>query len=326
MKFGAFLNQYHTPDGGFEAADLLEQAAVLEAVEFDSATVGERHLHEEGFTEPITALAALAARTESLTLGTAAMLPALHDPLALAEQVAMLDRLSGGRLCFGAALGYRERELAAFGVPLDKRVPRFIESLELLKRFWREERVDHDGDYWQYDGAFVSPRPAGGLPVWVGGHADAAIKRAAYRADGWIASASSTADDLERQIDVYESALEEFGHARENHEVVLMRDCYVADSAADARAAIEPHLLQLYRWYARWGQTYLDEHDVDLDYDEFAAKAVVGSPAACIEQLEAYEALGVDHVLLRCQFPGQSQASTLRCFERLGDEVAPAFG
>lgn len=324
MKFGVFLNQYYTEESTFDVHDLYEQVNVMENVGFDSATVGERHIHEEGFVEPLTALAAIAARTDRLELGTAAMLPALYNPLHLAEQVAMIDRISGGRMSFGAALGYRERELAPFDVRMDDRVGTFIESISLLKRLWSEESISHDGDHWSFDDVFVSPRPDS-VPVWIGGHADVAIKRAAYRGDAWIASASSTTADLEEQIGVYEDALDEFDMSREKNDVILMRDCYVADSLAAAREAIEPYLLNLYQLYARWGQTYMDEHEVDVDYDELDEKFVIGTPEECIDQLRTYEALGVDHVLIRCQFPGQPQDSTIECLERFGDEVIPAF-
>jgi len=297
----------------------------MESVGFDSVAVGERHIHKEGFVEPITALSALAARTGSLRLTTTAMLPMLYHPLHLAEQVAMIDRLSDGRMTFGAALGYRDRELESFGVAKEGRGKHLIESLELLKRLWSEERVTHDGEHYSLDDVVVSPRPEGRLPTWVGGHADIAIKRAAYRSDGWIASASSTTENLDRQIGVYDDALDEFGMDRAGNDVVLMRDCFVGDSLEDARDAIEPYLLTLYRWYSRWGQTYLDDHEVEVDYDELKEKFVIGTPEECVEQLRVYEDLGVDHIVLRVQFPGQPQESTLRCLERLGDEVIPKF-
>ena len=325
MKFGVFLNQYYTPESEFEVTDLYEQTELMERLGFDGAALGERHVHEEGFVEPITALSAIAARTETLDLATMAMLPMLYDPLHLAEQIAMIDRLSEGRMHFGAAIGYREREIEAFDVSMDERSSAFLESLHLLKRFWSEDGVTHDGDYWSYDDAFVSPRPETDLPVWIGGHADIAIKRAAYRGTGWIASASSTTEDLEHQIGVYEDALEEFDEDRADHDVVLMRDCFVGDSVEDARETIEPYLLQMYEWYARWGQTYMDENEVEVDYDELEEKFVLGSPEDCIEQLREYEDLGVDQVYLRCQFPGQPQDVTLETIERFGEEVMPAF-
>jgi alkanesulfonate monooxygenase SsuD/methylene tetrahydromethanopterin reductase-like flavin-dependent oxidoreductase (luciferase family) len=324
MDFGVFLNQYYTADSKFSAPDLLRQAEVMEDVGFDSVTLGERHIHEEGFVEPLTGLAALAGRTDSLQLGTAAMLPALYNPLHIAEAIATIDELSNGRAAFGAALGYRDREIEAFGVDMDDRVPRLLESLKLLRQLWDGETVTHDGEFWSYDKAFVSPVP-NDIPIWIGGHADIAIKRAAYRGDAWIASASSTTEDLREQIEFYEDAIDEFGMDRSDNDVILMRDCFVADSVADARETIESYLLNLYKLYARWGQTYIDEHEVEVDYDELAEKFVIGSPQDCIEQLEVYEEIGVDHVLLRCQFPGQPQETTLDCLERFGDEVIPTF-
>lgn len=326
MKFGVFLNQYYHPESKFDESDLIEQAELMEDVGFDTATLGERHVHEEGFVDPVTGLAAIAAQTDDLDVGTAAMLPAIHNPLSLAEQVAMIDRFAGGTMHFGAALGYRDRELAAFGVEMDERVGKFIESIELLKNLWRaDDPIDHHGDFHDYDDVFVRPQPESDLPVWIGGHADVAIKRAAYRGDGWIASASSTKEDLSEQIETYEAALDEFGMDRENNDVVLMRDCFVGDSAEKARETVEPYLLNLYEWYARWGQTYMDEHEVEVDWDELAEKFVIGTPAECVEQFREYEEMGVDQILVRVQFPGQPQESALTCLERLGDEVLPAF-
>ena len=325
MKFGVFLNQYYTDDDEFEVTQLYEQVELMERVGFDGAALGERHVHEEGFVEPLTALSAIAARTDSLDLATMAMLPMLYNPLHLAEQVAVIDRLSGGRMHFGGAIGYREREIEPFGVSMDERAKAFVEAIHVLDRLWSEDSVTHDGDHWTFEDVFVSPRPSEGMPIWIGGHADIAIKRAAYRGNGWIASASSTPSDLEHQIGVYEDALEEFDEDRDDHDVVLMRDCFVANSVEDARQAIEPYLLQMYEWYARWGQTYMDEHEVEVDYDELEEKFVLGSPEECIEQLREYEALGVDQVYIRCQFPGQPQDLTLDTLERFGEEVIPAF-
>jgi alkanesulfonate monooxygenase SsuD/methylene tetrahydromethanopterin reductase-like flavin-dependent oxidoreductase (luciferase family) len=324
MKFGAFLNQYYHPDGEFTVADVVEQAERMDEQGFDTATLGERHVHEEGFVEPITGLTAVAART-SLDVGTAAVLPALYDPLHLAEQVATLDNVAAGTMHFGAALGYREREFEAFGVDRGERVGRFVEALSLLRRLWRsDEPVTHHGEFYDYDDVFVSPRPESDLPVWVGGHADVAIERAAYRGDGWIASASSTRERLRDQIATYERALDEFGKDREDNEVVLMRDCFVADSERAAREAIEPYLFNLYEWYDRWGQAYLSDDDAD-QWDALAEKFVVGTPDDVVADLRTYEEMGVDHVLLRWQFPGQSQESALACIDRLGDAVVPEF-
>lgn len=325
MKFGAFLNQYYHPDSDFSLRLLLEQAERMESVGFDSATLGERHVHEEGVVEPITGLAAIAART-NLDIGTAALLPALHDPLYLAEQVSMLDTLANGTTYFGAALGYRKRELSAFNVEMEDRVPRFIETIRILKRLWRSEgEISYHGTYYDYDDVFISPQPDSKLPIWIGGHADIAIKRAAFRGDGWIASASSTPADLRDQIATYESALNEFDMSRESNEVILMRDCFVADTETEARQAVEPYLLNLYEWYDRWGQTYMAEHEVGVNWETLRDKFVIGTPEQIVSDLRAYEQMGVDHVLLRWQFPGQSQQSVLTCIERLGDEIIPAF-
>ncbi|WP_255197760.1 LLM class flavin-dependent oxidoreductase [Halorarius litoreus] len=322
MKFGAFLNQYYYPESGFGVEDIVAQAELMDELGFDSATLGERHVHEEGFVEPITGLAAIAARTD-LDIGTAAMLPALYDPLHLAEQVAMLDQIASGNMHFGAVIGYRERELKAFGVEIDERVERFIEAMRILTQLWEDDSpVTHHGEYYDYEDVFISPQPDSEMPIWIGGHADIAIKRAAYRGDGWIASASSTPDDLREQITTYEAAIQEFNQRRADNDVILMRDCFIAESEEAAREAVEPYLLNLYEWYERWGQTYLAEHDVGVDWETLAEKFIIGTPETAAEAFEMYDEMGVDHMLLRWQFPGQPQDTTMECIERLGDVIS----
>lgn len=325
MKFGLFLNTYYEDESEFEVTDLIEQANVAEAVGFDTISIGERHVHADGVVEPLTALAAIAARTTEVDLATMAALPGIHHPIHLAEKVATIDRLAGGRMRFGTALGYRERELAPFDLDLADRVPAFLEALAVIKRLWSEPTVTHDGSRWQFENVCVQPGPIGEMPVWIGAHADIAIKRAAYRGDGWIASGSSDTSDLERQIGVYEDALAEFGKERSEHTVVLMRDCFVGPDRDAAFESIRPYVRRLYDLYERWGQTYLDEMDGELTDEKLAEKFVLGSPEACIDRLRTYEELGVDQVVVRVQFPGQPQDTTLQCLERVGNEIIPAF-
>ena len=112
---------------------------------------------------------------------------------------------------------------------------------------------------------------------------------------------------------------------RADNDVVLMRDCFVAKSEAAAREAVEPYLLNLYEWYERWGQTYLAEHDVGVSWDDLEEKFIIGTPETAAVEFETYQEMGVDHVLLRWQFPGQPQESALACIDQLGDEVIPAL-
>ena len=159
--------------------------------------------------DPWVTLAAVAASTSTLRIGTAVTPVARRRPQVLAQQVATLDLLSGGRVIFGAGLGGVESEFARFGEPADSRVraAKLDEGLDLLRRFWSGEEVRHRGDHYTVDGVTLAPTPVQErLPIWIGGNRLASLRRAA-RWDGWIAdSADPTGmtlapEDIARSID-----------------------------------------------------------------------------------------------------------------------------
>jgi alkanesulfonate monooxygenase SsuD/methylene tetrahydromethanopterin reductase-like flavin-dependent oxidoreductase (luciferase family) len=142
--------------------------------------------------DPWLLLAAAAHATERLRLGTHVTPVARRRPHVLAVTVATLDRLSGGRVVFGAGLGGNERELAAFGEETDERVraEQLDEALDLLRVLWRGERVTHSGPHYVVDDVALAPLPLQQpLPIWIGGNAPRPLRRAA-RFDGWAANAS----------------------------------------------------------------------------------------------------------------------------------------
>jgi probable F420-dependent oxidoreductase len=139
--------------------------------------------------DPWVTLAPVATATERLRIGTAVTPVARRRPHVLAHAVATLDVLSGGRVVFGAGLGGVEAEFAAFGESADarKRAAMLDEGLELLRRLWAGERVEHRGTHFTVEGVALAPRPLQEpLPIWIGGNAPPALRRAA-RFDGWIA-------------------------------------------------------------------------------------------------------------------------------------------
>jgi probable F420-dependent oxidoreductase len=139
--------------------------------------------------DPWVTLAAVAAATERLRIGTAVTPVARRRPHVLAHQVATLDVLSGGRVVFGAGLGGVELEFGAFGEPTDARTRAAMldEGLDVLRRLWDGERVGHHGAHFLVDGVELAPRPVQErLPIWIGGNSPPALRRAA-RFDGWVA-------------------------------------------------------------------------------------------------------------------------------------------
>ncbi|MEZ5231463.1 MAG: LLM class flavin-dependent oxidoreductase [Acidimicrobiales bacterium] len=172
-------------------ARLLALARQAEAAGYDSIWVGDSLLSRPRH-EPLTLLAAVAAATERVELGTAVLLPALRNPVVLAQIVATLDQLAGGRLILGAGVAADtpsiRAEFAAAGVPFEQRVGRFVHGLALCRALWTGEPVTWEGPYWQLDSAVLHPTPfrAGGPPIWIGGSVEATLRRTGRRYDGWF--------------------------------------------------------------------------------------------------------------------------------------------
>jgi probable F420-dependent oxidoreductase len=159
--------------------------------------------------DPWITLAAIAAATSRVRIGTAVTPVARRRPQVLAQEVATLDVLSGGRVVFGAGLGGSPAEFGKFGEPTDARVRAAMldEGLDLLHRFWSGEDVTHHGEHFVVDGVTLTPTPVQErVPIWIGGNRPASLRRAA-RWDGWLADSGDptgmtlSPDDVARSIE-----------------------------------------------------------------------------------------------------------------------------
>ena len=179
-------------EGRPETAPLLELAGRAEGLGFDSVWIGDSLLARPRH-DPLTLLAAVAARTRKVALGTAVFLPALRNPVILAHQLATLDQISEGRLVLGAGIASDvpniRGEFAAAGVPFEGRVGRMMEGLRLARALWTGQPVDWQGR-WPVQGGVLGPTPyrPGGPPIWMAGSVRPALDRAARHFDGWFAN------------------------------------------------------------------------------------------------------------------------------------------
>ncbi|MGH2757796.1 MAG: LLM class flavin-dependent oxidoreductase, partial [Actinomycetota bacterium] len=194
MKFGVGLFTGQIPawsDRTFhqEYRDYIDLVRVVEDEGLDSAWVSEHHFAEDGYLPSLLPLlAAFAAVTERIELGTGVVLAPFHDPIRLAEDYAVVDQVSGGRVICGLGIGWRDEEFRAFDVDTKSRTRRLREIVEILKLAWSGERFDYDGKHYAYSSIAVTPKPARPIPVLVGGFADNAIRRAGRIADGYLSS------------------------------------------------------------------------------------------------------------------------------------------
>ena len=235
--------------------------------------------------DPLVALGAVAATTRRIQLGTCVLLGTLRPPALLAKQVASLDVLSGGRVILGLGVGSRADDFAAAGVPFAGRGARATEFIRLLRLAWSGAPLRHEGRFYQMDVGPVGPRPVqpGGPPIWLGGSAPAALRRAGRIADGYIGSSTSGPAGVRRAWDIVRASAEEAG-----------RDPTKLTLAALVRAAVYEdtnHGMELALANARH---YRPTARNDLDPASF----LLGGPAACIERAREYFAAGVDVLIV----------------------------
>src|SRR5882672_11691730 len=178
-----------------ETGPLLSMAERAEAAGFDSVWIGDS-ITARPRHEPLTLMAAVAARTKRVSVGTAVLLPALRNPVVLAHVVGTLDRIAEGRTILGVGIAADapaiRKEFAAAGVPWDRRVGRFLETLEICRALWSRDGVTFSGKHFTLDNVTMEPKPhrPGGPPIWIGGSGPTALRDAA-RYDAWFPTGPS---------------------------------------------------------------------------------------------------------------------------------------
>ncbi len=325
LKFG-----FIPIEGGHFYREALEEVARAEELGFDSVWMEEHHaVTDHYWPSPLTVLAGFATRTSRLRLGTDILVAAFYHPVRLAEDVAMLDVISGGRFTLGIAIGYKPDEFALYGVDLDKRGARFEEQLAIARALWTEDRVSFRGRYYTVEGR-LEPRPVSRPhpPVWIGGWGELTLRRAATLADNWIPGPTA---DLARLLAGKRQFLENrraAGRLEPVTEWPLTRDLIIADTDAEARALAERHIMVAYRreYAGGWRHPFIDA-SVATDLDRLMAdRFIIGGPEQCIAQIRRFvEQYGMTHLICRTFFPGMPHRHIMRELELLAREVMPAF-
>jgi probable F420-dependent oxidoreductase len=185
---------------------VLRAASHAEDLGFDHVALGNRLLDSgSGLdADPLVLLSAAAAVTRRLRLLTSVLVAPYYPALVLANQAATLDVVSGGRLILGVGTGWNPQEFAAVGVPARERGVRTDDHLSAARALWSQRPADFDGQFTTLRAAHlgVPPVTPGGPPVWVGGHSDAALRRALRFGDGWYGTGVSAAEltDVRRRL------------------------------------------------------------------------------------------------------------------------------
>jgi len=325
MKIGLYMaTQWREgADLARETANLVEQARAIKANGFASLMVGQHFVSEPlQMFQAIPLLARLTAEAEGLMIGPALVLLPMFSPVVVAEEAATIDWFSGGNYVLALGLGYRKEEFESLGVPYAERVPRFEEAVPLIRKLWTEDKITHRGRFYSLPGvrASVKPKRPGGPPIWIGGDAEPAVKRAARLGDAWVVSPMMGYVEVRRLMGVFKATRQAAGLPPATI-FPAIRECHVGPLDE-----VREPLLYKYQAYASWGQN--DTGSVPADslaknFDRFAnERFIVGDEAQVLDAIERYRALGIDHLLLRAQWPGHGQAGVLRSIERLGKVIA----
>jgi probable F420-dependent oxidoreductase len=317
-------------EGGHFYREALDEVTRAEDLGFDSVWMEEHHsVRDHYWPSPLPVLAGFATRTSRLLLGTDILVAAFYHPARLAEDVALLDVMSSGRMVLGIAIGYKPDEFALYGVDLEKRGARFEEQMAIVKGLWTGDRIDFRGRYYTVSGR-LEPKPVTRPhpPVWIGGWGDLTLRRAATLADNWIPGPTA---DLARLLAGKQRFLDNRRAAGRTQAITdwpLTRDVIIAESDRRARELAEEHIMVAYRreYAGGWRHPFIDA-GIATDLDKLRAdRFIIGGPDECIRQIRRFvEQYGMTHLICRTFFPGMPHAHIMEELRLIAREVMPAF-
>jgi probable F420-dependent oxidoreductase len=269
---------------------------------FHALWVIDRLFHHINILEPLTLLTCAAAVTSRIRLGTSVILFVLRNPVLMAKTTATLDYLSGGRLILGVSLGGRDQEFEALDVPIKQRVSRLQEQLTVMRHLWAEQQVTFHGRYYHLDNVNMGPKPLQkpGIPILMGGRADAVLKRSAEQADGWIAGGQGSPEvfhEAWQKVRGYAKAAGKDPDALDSGKLLYI-------TVGEDRRLCQEQLTAFTHAY------YGPQYDV-------ANNCVFGSPTECAAKIQGFIDAGAKTIILGPTWPDVEQVT------RIAKEVVP---
>ncbi|MEZ4619232.1 MAG: LLM class flavin-dependent oxidoreductase [Caldilineaceae bacterium] len=293
MRIGiSIASSYDVTDYRAGARFMLERAKAAAEAGLDSLFFGDHHVTPNPYYQNTPILARALADWHDAPAGALYLLPFRH-PVLLAEEIATVATMMPQRFIMQCAIGYGDREFAAFGINPKHRPSRFEECLDIMRRLWAGETVSHDGR-WQIANARILPTPPEPVEVWIAASAPPAIDRAARLGDGWLAAPGLSVDDAQRSLDSYRDACAK--HNRPVGVTAIRRDVYVGESAAEAQATGGAVVAAGYRGFP-------SDATVVGDVDQVAAT------------FQRYFAMGYTDIIIRNLVTDQAKA--VACIRRL---------
>ncbi|MEE2778649.1 MAG: LLM class flavin-dependent oxidoreductase [Acidobacteriota bacterium] len=303
-------------DLGTAANEIALQAELAESMGYQSLWLPESHFIGKGACPaPLMVLAAAAARTQTLRLGTTSYLLPIRNPIQAAEEVAMLDRISNGRVILGLGRGFRKALFEAFRVPIKDKRDIFEASLDLMVRAWAGEPVSHSDD----EPIHVSPLPVQRPhpPLWVAAFGPKAVTQAGRLGLPYLASPMESYDRLAENYGLHRQVLGETGHVGDVA-VPIMRTAFISQSRdllGRVREALDHQAKEM-----RASASSLLRKRAEAALDDWA---LVGEPARVEDELARYrEGLGMTHIVVRGSIPLTEPGDRIRSLEAIAELVA----
>lgn len=350
MKFGLLYIPDYYPERYTSAShyygEMLEQIQHEEALGFDGVFFAEHYTGGYAFPSPPIFATAVAQRTKRIRLGTGVTLLPLNNPVRTAEEYAMLDVLSDGRLDFGVGRGVLKTEYELFNVPESESQGRFHESLDIVLQAWTQESLTYEGKYFTFRDVLTLPKPVQQPhpPIW----AACAFTPESFVWAGQRGFHAMTApfayprhDALRAKMDLYWSALKAAGHDPATREVLGVYHLYVAETDEAAHALASKHFQQYFKFFAGLDRKAAFQSD---DYKEYKGGLsrgmgglsyedldkgdcmIFGSPETCVQRLKRAQAgYGLTYPIFEVNFGGFPHKETMKSLDLFAKYVMPAL-
>tara|TARA_A100001037_G_scaffold6171_1_gene6216 strand:- start:22636 stop:23619 length:984 start_codon:yes stop_codon:yes gene_type:complete len=272
----------------------LQRIEVMDQTGYDAVWLAEHHFTDYSVCPSVHMMGVqAAARTKRLRIGTAVSLAALYHPLRLAEEVALLDVLSGGRVNWGAGRGFDAAEFDGFGVPMDESAERFREAVEIVLAAWRNERLTYSGEHWRFEDIEVLPKPTQSPhpPVWLAASSAPAVNWAGEHGYSILMDPHSHQRDIARKHESYRGLLESHGHGWNDREIPIARFIAVAETESAAEEVARRGAAWTVNAYANPANTghALREEITDPVERYLDGVALHGTPEMLVDQLQELE-------------------------------------
>jgi len=355
MRFGLFtIGAWHESRTQAQALnEALEQTVLADQMGMDEVWLGEHRFSRHGLLSGIFPfMGAVAAKTKHVRIGTAVIVLGLHNPILLAEETAMLDVISGGRLNFGIGSGYQSQEFEGVGVNMDESRERFQEAVDVIIKAWTEERLTFHGKFTNVDDLWVLPKPLQDPYPTIYQAVSTTPESIDFAASRNIQVIAGGPTDILGQapqvIQAWRDRMDFYGHPHAHLDPPMSKSIYVAPTMEEAEndpIGIEDFSSRILRstgtngapigmpmdkngniakGYEHWASRQADRDRRD-DPGHAGLPPLRGTPEVVIERIKQTQDAGINHIFGNFGFPGLPHDKMMRSIELFATQVMPYF-